>query len=506
MLVVVSDLHLQSDPHAKTRNLDPRSFRLFFEQIAQASRIKQAKELIVVFAGDIFEYIRSPLWLENDQEGMQLRPYLDIDPGQSLPQETDDRLWRIHQAIEQDERVAPTIELIEAVANGRDDIFTDGPRPRFLYIPGTSDRLANLSPRVNDRIREIFALRSRETDVESDQGDGSTIPRFPHRLAFLAGSSGDLTDAAGQLGLSEGSLDYGVVVQHGHEYDWLSCEFNHDENPLGRALTAQDEHLYDLSSLSDWIALDLVTKLTTRFVDQCGGDADQLIPVNEFIYRCLTDADDVRPQLRVLDYLMWRLDGDPWQMVRGLVREILDEAANSRYLRRWLDRHDHRWIPDRADKIRAVLGMLKRISDAVPDSFLANMGKKAAVRAGEDRATVRLLAEDPLWSNPQVHFICHGHFHEPSVTPLGVYEGVPKAAVCTGTWRRRHVQARDELSHVGLRSMAYAIFYRPEEQPGDQSLRLEFWNGQVLTHRPGLVGTDVSPDGADEPSTGATDV
>ncbi len=479
MLVVLSDLHLQSDPHIKTRNPDPRSFRLFFEQIARTAAIKRAEELVIVFAGDIFEHIRSPLWLEPDGDGAALRPYLDLDAGTSLPQAVEDRLWLVHSAIESDERAAATISLIKAAAKGEDDIFTRGPRPRFLYIPGTSDRLVNLSPRLNRRVREIFGL-----DRQKDQASQKLI-RLPHRLAFLASPPSDVTSAASLLDMEEGALDYGVVVQHGHEYDWLSCEFNHDENPLGRKLTSDDEHLYDLSPLSDWIGLDLVTKLTSRFLDQCGGDARQLIPINQFIYQCLLDADDIRPQLRVLEYLMWRLDGDPWNMVRGLVRDILKEAAESRYLRRWFDRHDHRWIPDRADRIRAVVGTLRRVSDAVPDSFLANMGAKAAVRAGADQARVQLLAEDPLWTNPDVHFVCHGHFHEPGVIPLGVYDGVPKAAVCTGTWRRRHVEARDEMSHVGLRSTGYAIFYRPEEQSGDQSLRLEFWQGQVLTHRPG---------------------
>ncbi len=473
MLVVLSDLHLEYDPHLGRLNPEPRSWRLFFEQLAKAARLKAAKELIVVFAGDLFELVRHPLWLEESEEGGVVKPYVDGPVEDGLPDNVEERLGRVFESILAQPRVRPFVELVQAVSRGEDDIFTDCPRPRFLFLPGTSDRLVNLSPALNRHIRGIFGM---------PHADDPKPPPLPHRVLFAPALEDSDPLASAFLDLETEALDYGVAVQHGHEYDWLACEHNYDEPPLNRLPGRDDEWLYDLSPLAEWIALDLVAGLAHRFLQDCGGIYEKLIAENKFIYDVLVGARDLRPQLRVLSYLRWRLEGDPWVQVRDTIRNHLLEAADSPYLKRWLDRHDQRWVPDRADRIAAAIGFLKRLSSALPDSLLASLSRKAASRAGADAPSMEVIGKDPFWRNPRVHFLCHGHYHEPGVRPLGTLEGVPKVAVCTGTWRRRHSQAADEWSHVAFRSMGYAIFYRPDEQAGDLGHRLEFWQGQVLTH------------------------
>ena len=473
MLVVLSDIHFQYDPHVRRRNPDPRTWRLFFEQLAKAARLKRAKHLVVVFAGDVFDLVRHPLWLEETEEGGVVKPYVDGGPDAALPENVEDRAVQVLEDILADERGRPFVELVQAVVRGEDDIFTEGPRPMFWFLPGTTERLVNLSPALNRRIREVFGMPG---------ADWETPPRLPRRLLFAPALDDADPVASAFLDLSEAELDYGVAVQHGHEYDWLACEHNYDEPPVERLPQPDDEWLYDLSPLAEWIALDLVSGLAHRYLKECGGEYDKLIPENRFIYHTLLEAEDVRPQLRVLSYLRWRLEGDPWVLARDTIRNHLLEAADSPYLKRWLDRHDQRWVPDRADKIAAAVGVLKRLSSALPDAFLASLSKKAAERSGADAPSVEVLGKDPFWRNAQVHFVCHGHYHEPGVLPLGTIDGVPKVDVCTGTWRRRHARAVDEWSHVAFRSMGYAIFYHPDEQAEGLGSRLEFWRGQVLTH------------------------
>ncbi|MCD6496691.1 MAG: hypothetical protein J7M25_00090 [Deltaproteobacteria bacterium] len=472
MLVVLSDLHFQQDPHGQNRNLESRSLRMFFEEIARAAKLKQAKDLTIVLNGDIFDYIRNQAWFVPGKDGGALRPYAELEPSQPLSDALEERVWAIHQSIEQDPRVQPSIALLEAIAHGTDDIFTEGVHPKFLFIPGTSDRLADMSVQVKSRLYDMLNL------------PGSPDDPFPRQILFTKTPWRDWPHATRILDVPGKHVDYGTLIQHGHEYDWTACEFNYDDNVLGRTPEPADAHLYRMSSLSDWIAIDVIGRLAKDFLDDCGGDASKLIPENQFIYDCLMEADDVRPQLRVLSYLLWRLEGDPWLMIRELVRAHLVHAAKHQRLRQWLSQHDQSWLPDRADKIRAAVKTLASLSGAMPDSFLAGLGKRVSRRAGPDTIPLDLLRTDPIWQNPEVHFICHGHFHEPGSIPLGVIDGHPKLAVCTGTWRRRHRQGLDEISHVAIRSMGYSIFYRPDEQTGNKAHRMEFWQGQVVTHQP----------------------
>ena len=120
MLTVLSDLHFQEDPHFKDRNLEPRAFRILFEQLSRVARAKDAKELIVVLNGDIFDHMRNPRWLDPDDEGFEVRPYAecDIREGQTLPEKPEQRAWEIHKAIEADPRVKPCVDLLQAMAEG----------------------------------------------------------------------------------------------------------------------------------------------------------------------------------------------------------------------------------------------------------------------------------------------------------------------------------------------------------------------------------------------------
>ena len=125
----------------------------------------------------------------------------------------------------------------------------------------------------------------------------------------------------------------------------------------------------------------------------------------------------------------------------------------------------------------------------MPDSFLANIAQKVTRRSTPDQAPVDLIRKDPIWKCPEIHTICHGHFHDPSHYNLAVIDGNPKVAVGTGTWRRRHQLCLDELTHMTMRSMNYAIFYRPEEQSKEVGYRMELWRGKSISQRPTDMGT-----------------
>ncbi|MCX5804079.1 MAG: hypothetical protein NTU69_11225, partial [Proteobacteria bacterium] len=60
MLIVISDLHLSDG--TSCHNLSHRAFSHFFDYIKGSMR-KEYEELIVVFAGDTLDLLRSEYWM-----------------------------------------------------------------------------------------------------------------------------------------------------------------------------------------------------------------------------------------------------------------------------------------------------------------------------------------------------------------------------------------------------------------------------------------------------------
>lgn len=60
MLIVVSDLHFTDG--TATNNLSPRAFKHFLDFIKRGMR-KNTEEIIIVFAGDTFDLLRTDYWM-----------------------------------------------------------------------------------------------------------------------------------------------------------------------------------------------------------------------------------------------------------------------------------------------------------------------------------------------------------------------------------------------------------------------------------------------------------
>ena len=192
MLIVISDLHLSDG--TSSHNISHRAFSHFFDYIKRSLR-KEYKELIVVFAGDTFDLLRSDYWLNVDDAE---KPWGDLpkDSRQyavsSKQQNKESHLKNILNNILETNKTS--LEIIKQA----DTLF---PIPiKKIIIPGNHDRM----------MEEIH-----------DYGD------------ILKNALGDVTILKGPYS----NEDYGVLIRHGHEYD--EYNFEADGIPIGDVNTVE---------------------------------------------------------------------------------------------------------------------------------------------------------------------------------------------------------------------------------------------------------------------------
>lgn len=181
MLIVISDMHFSDG--TSSQNISHRAFSHFFQHIKRSVR-DENKELIVVFAGDTFDLLRSEYWMTvNDDErpwGMRVRA-------------TQKHLEVIFEDILTIN--ALSLETIRQVA----DLFF--PVPVKIYIiPGNHDRM-------------LF-------EVENYK---DTLNKYLGHVEIL--------------NETYENADYGIKIRHGHEFD--SYNFEEGKIPIGDVNTTE---------------------------------------------------------------------------------------------------------------------------------------------------------------------------------------------------------------------------------------------------------------------------
>lgn len=425
MLVCVSDLHLQDvlldGPAKGDLNVPVETYREFFLKIAGEARAHDAKEIIFLLNGDIFDFLRTPRWFV----GSPARPYaVPLDPA------SEGKVLEIWDGIVASN--LETLELFRAISrNDRQTLGFEFPVPiQTRYIPGNHDRLVNLSMEVNKRVRSIFNLG---------------LPRlFEHHWI---------------------ASEYGIFARHGHEYDWQSSEYRIDGE------RTPDAALYDHSPIGDWFVVEVVSQLPYRFKEKFSEH-----PAFPDFYPRLFGLDDVRPAGAVLPWIKFTAgrSGEAWPLLRRCLAEVLEEALASPFLYQWLKRHDQPWSLDRADILSLLFATLRKGFEHLPD-FIVEKALEY-LSGGEDETVWERAAKDPAFVCSGMKTLVHGHYHDARIDFLDEHRFV----VCTGSWRDRHHLCRDRRSFSRNKALNYATFYREDENPErGQTQRggFEFWQG-----------------------------
>ena len=211
MLVIISDMHMEEEssltipssdgnpPLTFSRNLSPKAYRKIFADLAEEAKRNNVKEMTLVLAGDVFELYRTGLWFVNNPD--QTMPFVSNG-------EVDEGLERkILEILDEIVAEPENGESLEAIRLLQEKIYYEGKQPRGFpvervtvhYLPGNHDRLANSTPAIRRKVRQLLGM-----PALSDP--------FPTHL-FCP--------------------DEKALIRHGHEYDRFNFAYNYQgDTPL----------------------------------------------------------------------------------------------------------------------------------------------------------------------------------------------------------------------------------------------------------------------------------
>ena len=448
MIVVLSDLHLQHTAQDGVRrregghvlltevrrNVGASALETLVGEIETSVVATAAKQVELVFAGDVFELHRTPYWLLG---GRALRPI--AKPGVELLDATSTILELI--ALE-------CRGLFDAVARLVEHGVAGAP-VRTHFIPGNHDRLVAMFPETRARVRQLLSMKT----------DGPIDALFPRVLEWPR------------------STGYGVRVRHGHEYDAQNFPVTFDPKE-----GEPNEDDYRRPVLGDWASVDLCTRLAVGFRAHYARELRAQSPEGDpyrRIYAALAEFDDVRPQSALVRYLADAVHGTEtmaFELLRPILRDIYEQARRDPFVRGEMERLGH------GSLFGSTLGAI--IDEALasfPASLVARVMEAFDGLEGEGPAPAIFAAEERGLEDGSIELVIAGHTHQPDQVAIPGHRGkVVDAAyfVDSGTWRTR-VDSGPGRAFGRLRSYTTVFCYHDEETKRGERRRFETWTGHL---------------------------
>ncbi len=460
MLLVLSDLHFEEErsdfigaygsapPLTFSRNLDATFYQRCIALLARDIRRAKSQKLKIVLAGDIFDLHRSSLWFS--RRGVDSRPYVD---NRDVRRHADlERLiLALLSRIGQEREVRKTLGILNLLLEGKYRVRPGGTVQDFPaqvqleYIPGNHDRLANATPLIRKRVRELLGLPL------SDEPFPCSIWDEEHR----------------------------VRIRHGHEYD----RHNFCENLM------DIEHWDDIPAttygkpcIGDFITVDIAARLPFLF-RRLHGDATIVTdPILRTVYTRLLEFDDLRPQSAILDFLLTipgMEEGTVWKVIEPVLRQIFDDIHANPFLRECLDDLDKKWRLDTIDAVQLFL-------DTRPwhNGILLNLAKSMASKLRnidfDNGGPAEYALHEPTVRSGRARMVIAGHTHTPSVDLLKIDERGQQYYLDTGTWRRRIVSSPDRKAFGSIKSLTSLTVFSPSEfsdGAATSARAFSVWNG-----------------------------
>jgi len=300
MLTIISDIHFTDSSCGRT--LESGAFKKFTQYLEDMVESAQAKELEIVFLGDIFDIIRSDYWLRS-----QIRPWSkdeEVDSeGNGLQQYCKEIMTRIcDNPINK--------ESIQYMHNFKDRMSSNGVSVNYTYIIGNHDWLVN-----NYIDTRTMAARFLGINIPSQFLD-ICIPTE----AFWA--------------------NYSVYARHGDRYDSFNYAYKRDR----------------LSSIGDAIVIDLINKFPEKVEDSIGCATDP------YLIACLKEIDNVRPIADIPKWVQVTCKRAKTKEIGKRVKNIWNSMVKDFLKIKFVKSHNKPWRLDNADILQLGLGLSKYLS------------------------------------------------------------------------------------------------------------------------------------------------
>ena len=432
MLVLLSDVHLTDGTSGTTIN--PGAFqkfgKLLLDVLGDKPRQDHIEKIDLVLLGDIFDVIRSDLWLGPDNHDLPkpIRPWsaaAEVDrAGRSLEDYTGKIVNRIigHQN---------NIAVMGFLKEFQEECRQRQVQVELSYLIGNHDWLLNRYPATRLAIARFLDL----PDWEHYRGHP-----FPYYKEFP---------------------DYGVMVRHGDYYDPLNYSGNRDASSLGDALVID---------LLNHFPEDVRTRLQ--------------LPQDHPLYLQLKEIDNVRPLLEIPAWIKGVCRHYPPAM-ESRVHAIWNGLA-AEFFRIPFVRDFVRANPALGQLLRLALKVTSGCSFDYLMKILASKTIRRWYQKSDDYKSFAL--KEPALQDDRVKYVVYGHTHTAEQVPLDIVPlttapqeaGLEKVYFNSGTWRKVYEHtAFDWLNceFIGWHVLTFLIFYLKQEK--DQDRNYEVWSGSL---------------------------
>jgi len=423
MLVFVSDMHLTDGTSGTT--IAPEAFDKLCRSIKDIIKSPKSniKTIEIVLLGDIFDVIRSKLWLrpENTDPVHPIRPWSDTTS-------TDSRGWNLETYTEAIvDAILTRSDNVRAVGylnNFKEECASTGVDVTFSYVIGNHDWLINKFPSTRAKTCSFVGLSNPPAE------------RFPEYRIFD---------------------DYGVMARHGDYYD----NFNYDGNR-------------DASSLGDAIVIDLLNRFAVE-VQQ-----DPVIGKIGPVIDRLKELDNVRPLLSMPAWIQGvcneyhGVEEGLHRIWNGLVKKFFDIP--------FVKNHGHVW-PDSLTFLRMAMLLGSSFSFSRLRQILgSHTARYFYARADDCR---RYAYNEAALKSNSAKYVVYGHTHHAEQVPLDVVftsktEIIEKIYFNTGTWRKVFEQTcinEDKCEFIGWYVATFVVFYLESEYEKERCY--ETWSGSL---------------------------
>jgi len=480
MLVVISDLHFQhvsSDAirYARDgvvreagvrRNVTPGAIQMLLADVHARAKRAMSAHVELVFAGDIFELLRTPLWFCGG--ALDVRPTAS-DMGPDSP--WNPLCAKVHQVIdaivEDNKGVWPILARFvrEGVLERKGQVMSLDPGTTVLvhFLPGNHDRLVNAWPSVRRRVREILSMPPSEHP-------------FPHTVERPKDTG------------------YRVKIRHGHEYDRWNIGV---PVPFGKPIDLTDEQ-YLAPSSGDYVSVEIVARLCVGFRALHGkalrANDERGARMRDF-YNALVEFDDVRPPSLLLKYLETRLGSmhsELFELLRPVLLDIYLAALASPFFQDMAHRMEVLKF-FREPVVTVIREALHSLSATTLEGLVQRL--RAMDTSGDTERGAAMASREVGVMEGLYDIVVAGHTHHPDQVPLPSPAGSNREVffLDSGTWRSTiRVGIGDSFGR--MRAYTMVTCYSDEEcQKMTDGRRFETWTGHLAGERFGPYEMDIGP-------------
>jgi UDP-2,3-diacylglucosamine pyrophosphatase LpxH len=429
LLVIFSDIHLTDGTSGTT--IVPRAFKKFgniLSDIIGDPQQAKIKEIQIVLLGDIFDVIRSSLWLrkENQSENRPIRPWTG-------PGEVDGGGWNVERyttEIVKDIINHPNnTEAMDYLRQSQQEWAAKNVKVDFTYLMGNHDWLINRYDRTRLDIANFIGL--------------------PHPRWYSA-------NPFPEIFLFE---KYGVLARHGDYYD----RFNHEGDR-------------NSSSLGDAIVIDLLDRFPEEVKLSLGLDEE------DKLYKALKEIDNVRPILKVPAWVQGVCNYFPG--VEEKIHRIWNDTVDRFFALDFVKAHDH-WGPDFMDFLEMALRLTSSFSFERLQRILGNWVGQGLYQKLDDYR--RFAYNEWALKKNQARYVVYGHTHKAEQISLDTIslpgppeEMLEKVYFNSGTWRKVFEQTAfdaENCEFIGWHVMTFLVFYLREEREAGRNF--EMWSASL---------------------------